>query len=242
MTRFFVFKQTNDSGIAPCVTTPTEELEELLSLAICKPAIRRSARVGDYIVGISSMAIHKTDGYPLNAIIFFARIDSKVRGEDYYPRDGQADTSKYRNRIDRIYSRNEASKRFSPIPNETGHTEANMPHDVGVYSNDEEKSYKNSWVLLSSHFRYYGISAIKIPNDTCPEFLEDAKTMRQGHRVYTEASPKWHELKTLVDDLFQRETSHTQDAPPRKRARCSTDTGGEDKSSTSVAKRARTRC
>lgn len=149
---------TNDSGIAPCVTPPTKEDAALLSLAICKAAIRRSAEGGDYLVGLTSKFLNGTDDYPLDSIIYFARIDSKIRGEDYYPRDGQADTSKYRRRIDRIYSRNEASRRYSIIPNQTGHTEFNMPRDLGEYSTDD-KSYKNSWVLRSSNFRYFGKNA-----------------------------------------------------------------------------------
>ena len=126
MTKFNAYRLVTDSGIAPC------EYAALLSLAICKPAIRRTAKVGDYIVGLSSKSIHRTDDYPLDSIIYVAKIGSKLRGEDYYPRDGQADISEYRDRLDRIYSRNEASRRYSMIPNGTGHTKANVSWDIGL--------------------------------------------------------------------------------------------------------------
>lgn len=42
------------------------------------------------------------------------------------------------------------------ISNETGHTELTMSTDIGEYSDCERESYKNSWVLLSSEFRYFG--------------------------------------------------------------------------------------
>lgn len=93
-------------------------------------------------------------------------------------KDGQAATSEYRFRIDRIFSYNEASRHFSMIPGETGHTESAMSRILGKYSSDEESSYKNSWVLLSSspNLRYFGKSANKIP-DASPGLLKDAKRM-----------------------------------------------------------------
>ncbi len=241
MARFLVFKMINDSGIAPCVTPPTKSYWALLSFALCKPAIRRSASIGDYVIGLSSKSIAKTDDYPLDSIIFCAKVDRKLRGEYYYPRDGQADTSEYRCQIDRIYPYNEASGRYSMIPNQTGHTESNMSKDIGEYSSDKEHSYKNSWVLLSSDFRYVGKSAHKIP-ETCPGFLRHAKRMTQGHRVYKDTDPVWHELKDLLEDLFQRETCYTQDAAARKRARCSSGIRGDGESNTRVVKRAKNRC
>lgn len=128
-------------------------------------------------------------------------------------------------------------------PNQTGHTERNMPRDIGEYSDDKGKSYKNSWVLLSSNsnFRYFGKSARKIP-DACPGLLEVAKKLGQGHRVYKDADPKSQELKHLVDDLFQRETPYTQSTVPIKRARSSFETPEESTGNTGVLKRAKKRC
>ena len=240
MARIFVYKQPNDSGIAPCATPSTKDLEALLSLASCKPAIRRSADIGDYVVGLSSKAIAGTDRYPPDSIIYCAKMDCKLRGEDYYPRNGQADRSKYRFLIDRIYPYNEASRRYSLLPNQTGHTESDMSKDIGEYSSDEEKSYKNSRILLSSgsNLWYFGKSAIKIPED----LLKDAQRMGPGHRVYKDTDSEWHELKDLVENLLQRETLYTQDAVPRKRACSSSETWGDGKSNISVVKQARNRC
>ncbi|CAF9932563.1 hypothetical protein IMSHALPRED_008918 [Imshaugia aleurites] len=212
------------------------------------------------LLGYPATSSPKKDGYPKDSIIFCVKVDNKVRGEDYYPRDGQPDTSEYRSRIDRIYSHNEASRRYSIIRNQTGHTEANMPKDIGEYSSRKENSYKNSWVLLSSspNFRYFGKNAHKIPG-ACPGLLKDAQRMRQWHRVYKETDPEWHELKDLVDELFQRETLYTQAALPKKRPRCSSGTregdGKEEEEEeeeeedneegtgiSGVVKRARNRC
>ncbi|HPY31129.1 MAG TPA: hypothetical protein PLT00_12660 [Verrucomicrobiota bacterium] len=44
--RIFVYKMTADNGGAPCL------MNDLLSLAICKPKIRHKAKVGDWIIGL----------------------------------------------------------------------------------------------------------------------------------------------------------------------------------------------
>lgn len=206
---------TTDSGIAPCVTPATKDYRALLSLAICKAAIRRSAKAGDYIIGLTSKSIAKREGYPLNSIIYCARVDEKVSGKDYYLHDGQTETSNSCPRIDCIYSHNDASKHYSMVPNETGHTELNMSADIGTYSDDEKKSYKNSWILLSYEFRYFGKNAHKITK-AYPRFEKDAAKIGRAHRVYEDKNPVWHELKGLVDDLFRTETSYTQEAMPKK--------------------------
>ena len=124
------------------------------------------------------------------------------------------------------------------IPNQTGHTEANMSHDLGEYSNVEKQSYKDSWILTSSNFRYFGKNAQAV-SDACPGSPEDALRMRQGHRVYKETDPVWHKLKHLVNDLLQRETLHTQAVIPRKRAHSNSETHFSTKENTCVRVRAR---
>ena len=79
MARIVVYKRTNDSGIAPCVTPATSLHGALLSLAICKPAIRRSADVGDYIIGLSSRFLADTKDYPPDSIIYCTKVDRKLR-------------------------------------------------------------------------------------------------------------------------------------------------------------------
>lgn len=45
MSRFFRYILVTDNGTAPCID------DQALSLATCKPAIRRSAKIGDWVAG-----------------------------------------------------------------------------------------------------------------------------------------------------------------------------------------------
>src|SRR2546430_139428 len=74
--RLFVYKMTVDNGGAPCV------VKSLLSLAICKPAIRRSATEGDLIFGFGANPDPMS-----NRLIYIAEVskDSKeLTNGDYY--------------------------------------------------------------------------------------------------------------------------------------------------------------
>jgi hypothetical protein len=48
MQNIYLYKMTRDSGCAPCVDN------DILSLAICKPVIRRVAKEGDIIFGFGA--------------------------------------------------------------------------------------------------------------------------------------------------------------------------------------------
>ena len=61
-----------DNGGAPCVE------EDCLTIAICKPEIRRKAKVGDMIVGISSRKLGKR-----KKILFMAKTTEVVSMEEY---------------------------------------------------------------------------------------------------------------------------------------------------------------
>src|SRR4051812_40499299 len=55
----WVYVQTVDSGYAPNPKGP------MMSLAVCKPCIRKRAKVGDWVVGVRAATI----GYPKHTLI-----------------------------------------------------------------------------------------------------------------------------------------------------------------------------
>lgn len=67
MPRFFFYKLTVDNDGAPCV------VDGLLSLAICKPMIRRTAFPGDLIFGFAANSLHAD-----NRLIYIARVTEKI--------------------------------------------------------------------------------------------------------------------------------------------------------------------
>src|SRR5438093_13698108 len=86
--RIYYYILSHDGGIAPCVDTG------LLTLAICKPGIRRTAVQGDWIIGFSP----RETGWKLS---FMAKVTDKINGEKYYG------SGEYNRRSDCIYRLNE---------------------------------------------------------------------------------------------------------------------------------------
>src|SRR5229473_2715186 len=144
--KLYFYKLVADSGGAPCVT------EELLSLAICKPMIRSTAKAGDVIFGFAANALHKD-----NRLIYIAVIKDNL-GTGRYFREHV-----YMNRDDCIYrwQDREFVIRSDARFHETG---ANLEHDLGA-----PPDYARANVLLSDDFRYFGGSGAFNYKD---EFLE----------------------------------------------------------------------
>lgn len=75
--RLFSYKMTTDSGFAP------NPFGRSLTLATCKPQIRRSKKVGDWIVGFTSAELA---GDPIGSerLIYLMRVGQKLHMRDYY--------------------------------------------------------------------------------------------------------------------------------------------------------------
>jgi hypothetical protein len=71
--KIYVYKLTVDSGGAPCVE------RGVLSLAICKPMIRRTAEVGDLIFGFAASSLSRD-----NRLIYVARVTDTKRNGAYF--------------------------------------------------------------------------------------------------------------------------------------------------------------
>ncbi|MCB1128636.1 MAG: hypothetical protein KDM81_19225, partial [Verrucomicrobiae bacterium] len=67
----YVYRMTADNGGAPCV------YRRLLSLAICKPMIRRTAEVGSLVFGFGGKRLGER-------LIYVARITEKPEVGAYY--------------------------------------------------------------------------------------------------------------------------------------------------------------
>jgi len=69
----FVYKIVVDSGGAPCVNG------NLLSLALCKPKIRKTAKKGSFVFGFGGKEYEER-------LIYIARVTAKLEGTAYYQR------------------------------------------------------------------------------------------------------------------------------------------------------------
>ena len=130
--KIYFYKLTVDCGAAPCVRRGT------LSLAICKPMIRETAREGDMIFGFAAKSLHRD-----NRLIYAARVTHAVRDGQYFKK------RQYFRRSDCIYRL--SGKRFTWKKGSAYHGPKDLKHDLGRFPN-----YARANVLLSKDFRYFG--------------------------------------------------------------------------------------
>lgn len=199
MPRVYLYKLTSDRGGAPCAVEPPGGEEPLLTLAICKPAIRRTARPGDRVVGITSHALAKSDGYPLLSVVYAAVVAEGVEARDYFSEEAE-----FRDRPDCIYQFHQQNGRGSHAGRSQLHRgDAHLLKDLGSYP-----YYRNGRVLACRDFRYFGAEAVQIPARLAL-LRAAAETLGQGHRVYEEMDSEWRELDALFRWLWKKATRYT---------------------------------
>ena len=199
MPRTYLYKLTSDRGGAPCAPPPRAGVAPLLTLSICKPAIRRTAQPGDRILGLTSRSLALREGYPLNAVIYAAIVDHALDAREYY-----APRSRFRSRPDCIYTFHRTNGTLVHSGKTPLHADsAYHARDIGQYP-----YYKNGRTLFSKSFRYFGSSAPFIPQGLRSIQLV-ADTLGQGHRVFAILSPEAAELDKLFAALWIQPTRHT---------------------------------
>ncbi len=197
--RTYLYKLTSDRGGAPCALEPGEGAEALLTLAICKPAIRRTAQPGDRILGITSHSLAHSEGYPLGAVIYAAIVREGVEARDYF-----APAGPFTHRPDCIYEFHQHNGTVAHNGRSRLHAaEQHMLKDLGRYP-----FYRNGRILLCDAFRYFGSEAVRIP-PRLHLLAAAAEALGQGHRVYTERDPESREADALFRLLWKRATRFT---------------------------------
>lgn len=166
MTRLFTYIMTDDSGSAP------NPFNGMCTLAICKPAIRRTANVGDWVAGFASVNAAHDIGHKL---IYAMKVTQSVPMREYdtlskcmWPhRIPNGHSWHMPDRLgDSIYDFANLNSYGYPTVRPGAHTEDHRPTDLG-----------GERVLISTHFYYFGSSAIELPKD-----LQKICPITQGHR------------------------------------------------------------
>lgn len=183
MCRIYMYKLTTDNGGAPCVD------DNLLSLAICKPIIRRTAQRGDVIFGFAANKLNKE-----NPLIYVAMITDKKENGDYY-RD-----QKYDKRRDCIYKWSQVQGQFS------------LKHSAKYHNTDDPHKTKEHFdkdiiisddVLLSNDFRYFGKEGTAEYKEKYGHIREVIEEMTQGYRV-NHSDDLQRELGSLKKEIWSR--------------------------------------
>ncbi len=158
--RLFSYKMTSDTGFAP------NPFGKYLTLATCKPGMRRTKREGDWIAGFTSKTLcgHAVgDERP----VYLMRVDERLSFAEYFvdrrfaskiPDPG---SRSWRRRCgDNIYAPDDAASaepiQFAQLANPF-HVERDKPNDLS-----------GEYVLISRNFVYYGDQAKVLPDDVRP--------------------------------------------------------------------------
>lgn len=77
--RFFLYRLQTDAGSAPNVHG------DVCSLALCKPQVRRSAKVGDFIIGLRGRCgeIGKLGPHAVDSVLYVMRVTRKMTFAEY---------------------------------------------------------------------------------------------------------------------------------------------------------------
>ncbi len=195
----YIYKLTSDRGGAPCAPPPVAGQSPLLTLSICKPAIRRTAQVGNRLLGLTSRALVNREGYPACAVIYAARVSGAIDFGGYYLAG-----SRFAGRPDCVYALDAETGALRHAGRTRLHAEtAYLDRDVG-----REPQFRNARTLLCEEFRYFGAEAVVIPA-RLPLLQQMAESLGQGHRVFSESDPESRELDALFRLLWKRETRFT---------------------------------
>ncbi len=156
--KLYTYVVRHDTGFAP------NPFWEYLTIATCKPQIRRVSEIGDWIAGTGSV---KNAGR--GRLVFAMRVDEKLTFDEY---DRDARFRKKKPNLggsekercgDNIYYRGgNGGWRIR----QSYHRHAQMEHDLG-----------GKYVLASGHFYYFGRDAASLPTEFCGLFPRG-----QGHR------------------------------------------------------------
>jgi len=194
----YVYKMVVDNGGAPCVWCG------LLSLALCKPKIRRSANIGSMVFGFGGKRLKER-------LIYIAEVTEKPAVGDYY-RSGRV-----ANRPDSIYegvsgvARRKKTAQFHKQSDE-------RRKDVGL-------KFQNAHVLLSRDFRYFGKRGADAYKQKFPALRDLVESLTQGHRR-NHSSQVRSELLDLKATLWRKYRKMKIGTPTDadKKLRCNDDT------------------
>ena len=172
----YVYEIVVDSGGAPCVS------RNLLTLAICKPKIRKTAGKNSFVFGFGGKEYEER-------LIYIARVTAKLEKGAYYRR------REYARRPDCIYRvENGRSVRKTSAKH---HFEADhRKKDVGFH-------FEKAFVLLSDDFRYLGRKGTDDYKKRYPTITRLIEDLTQGHRRYHSAKLR-EELMALKAEIWRK--------------------------------------
>jgi len=203
MGRVYMYVVVRDFGFAP------NPFHGVCSLATCKPTIRSTAQIGDWIIGMGGSRLKAT-----GRCIFAMQVTGSLSFDEYWSEPTYLDKRPVRNGSkkmmvgDNIYHRD---------PNHGSWLQADSHHSyadgsVNVYN--LERDTKTNRILVSRHFFYFGATAAAVPSAILNEI---GYVNGRSYRVYPLQRCKgllhWlrqkfgHQLNQVLGDPFDFDQS-----------------------------------
>lgn len=152
----YAYAITRDFGFAP------NPFHGFCTLATCKPDIRKSAKVGDWIMGIGGSSLRSVK----RRCILLMKVSEKVSFQDYWDHERFLLKKPVRNgsRVqmlgDNIYHKNENG---SWIQEDSHHSNPDgTPNPVNL----DRDTRRTDQVLVSNYFLYFGDKALPVALDS----------------------------------------------------------------------------
>jgi hypothetical protein len=169
MTKIYSYVLRFDNGAAP------NPFWGICTLTICKPAIRRNAQIGDWVVGTGSKKAKCNDGniHDLSDSVVYAMKISDIKTlQDYdtFCNISLLNKIPYRRTTDWRFAMGDCIYDYSqgqkPTIRKSVHNETNRKRDLSGIN-----------ALLSNHFYYFGEEARVLPDN-----LKQVIKLNQGHK------------------------------------------------------------
>lgn len=185
MSRVYIYVVARDFGFAP------NPFHGTCTLATCKPAIRSTAKLGDWIFGLGGSDLKAT-----GKCVFAMKVTQKLTFNQYWLSEDFHDKKPVRNGSkkmllgDNIYFQHQDNSWTQQ------HSHHSKP-DGSINEHNLERDTKSPNVLISRHFYYFGNCAPVIPENILSELRY---RNRIGHSVFSEVEGR--ELISWIENEF----------------------------------------
>ncbi|MEZ2346205.1 hypothetical protein [Terriglobus sp. RCC_193] len=162
--RLYSYVVAHDIGFAP------NPYFGFCTLACCKPTIRKHAREGDWIVGLTS----RENG--TNRIVYFMRVDERLESFESYWKDPRFESKKRSTASDEA----QLGDNIYKVDKRGNYTQVESKHSDGPRENTEnkERDLKGKAILVGTTFTYFGENAVELPPELQPLVIG------RGHRSH----------------------------------------------------------
>ncbi len=196
----FTYVIARDFGFAP------NPFHGTCTLATCKPGIRKSAGVGDWVLGVAGKEL----GSVHRKCILLMKVTEKISFQEYWEDERFSLKKPCRNGSnvmmlgDNIYHQDE---KYNWIQEDSHHSNADGSQN---FKNIERDTRTSDQVLVSSYFYYFGSKAISVDLASIryisgPGFKKiDLSQSTEGRALIEAVNKKYgNELNSIISDPCQ---------------------------------------